>query len=313
MLGYVLKRLLTGAATLLIVFSTIFVVARVIPGDPAQVILGEQATPQALAALRVTLDLDAPLGVQYVRFLAGIFTGDLGVSLISGKPVLQEIARALPSTIELTVVGMFLGVLAGIPLGVLAASRFGSWYDGAVRVLTLAGISFPAFISGILLLLVFAISLGWFPVITIQDSADPLGRLRNLALPALNIGLIMTAYVTRATRAALLTVMSEDYMRTARAKGLRRGQAIWRHGLRNAMIPIVTIVGLYLGTMMGNSVLTEIVFTRPGLGRLILGAIDQRDYTMLNGLMVVFASLVIAANILTDLVYGAFDPRVKYR
>lgn len=311
MLSYVLKRLGVAAATLLIVYTTIFVVARVIPGDPAIVILGEQATPQTLASLRTTLGLDAPLLSQYLDFLRHLSRADLGRSLISDRPVLDEIRAALPYTIELTLAGMALGVLGGIPLGVAAAARFNSAFDMGARVVSLLGISFPAFISGILLLLAFAIQLPWFPIITIQHD-DLAGRLHNLLLPAVNLAIIMAAYVMRATRASMLATLSEDYIRTARAKGLSRHRVLWGHGVRNAMIPVITVIGLYLGTMMGNSVLTEIVFTRPGLGRLILGAIVQRDYTMLNGLMVAFATIVIAANFVTDLCYGAFDPRIRY-
>jgi ABC-type dipeptide/oligopeptide/nickel transport system permease component len=183
----------------------------------------------------------------------------------------------------------------------------------AARLFSLAGLSFPAFVTAILLLLVFAIQLPWFPVISAPRVDDPIDRLRNLVLPAFNLGLIMTAYVTRVARSSMLNVLGEDYIRTARAKGIGGSAVLWRHALRNAMIPVATVVGLYLGTMLGNSVLTEIVFNRPGLGKLLLGALGQRDYTMLQGLMVFFAGVIVLANAATDIAYGIIDPRVRYK
>ena len=199
----------------------------------------------------------------------------------------------------------------GIPLGVIAASRRNQWPDYVSRLLSLVGLSFPGFVSAILMLLAFAVWLQWLPVMS-RAATDPIGHLRNLVLPALNLGLIMTAYIARVTRSSMLEVMGEDYIRTARAKGVPPMTLILRHALGNALIPIVTVVGLYFGTLIGNSVLTEIVFTRPGLGKLILGALQSRDYTLLQGLMVVFATFVILVNTATDLIYAFVDPRVSY-
>lgn len=313
MTGFVARRLLLSIPTLFIMLTAIFVLVRLVPGDAASVILGDQASAAALAALREKLGLDQPIQVQYLAFIGKILTGDLGQSLSSGRSVVQEVLLVLPSTIELTVAAIAIGLLFGLPLGIVAALSRNGWIDYVARIVSLVGLSFPAFVSGILMLIVFAIQLGWFPVLGTTSGAGDLGeRLRALALPALNLGFIMTAYVMRVTRAAMLGVLTEDYIRTARAKGVSPAQLVATHALRNSLIPIITVVGLYFGTLIGNSVLTEIIFNRPGLGKLIIGALNARDYTLLQGLMIIFAICVIIVNTLTDLAYGLVDPRVKY-
>lgn len=311
MTKYLIRRLLLAIPTLFLMLTVIFVLVRLVPGDPAIAILGDQASEQSLQRLREQLGLNDPIHIQYLKFLGDVLTGNFGVSLTSGRSVLHEVAIVLPHTLQLTAAAILIGAVIGVPLGTWAAIYRNKWPDYASRVLSLVGLSFPAFVSGILLLLAFAIQLRWFPVIGTSGSgfAD---QMRNLVLPAINLGLIMTAYITRVTRSSTLNVLGEDYIRTARAKGVRPVKLIMRHTLRNALIPVVTVVGLYFGTLVGNSVLTEIVFTRPGLGRLILGALSSRDYTLLQGLMVVFATFVILVNTLTDIVYGLIDPRVKY-
>ena len=312
MTGFVVRRLGFALVTLWAVLTLVFFIVRVVPGDPAQVVLGDQATADAIAAMRVRLGLDRPLATQYAEFLFGALRGDWGVSLVTGRPVLVEVMDVLPWTLELTVASLVVGAVIGIPLGVWAAVNRNRIPDYVTRLVSLLGLSFPAFVSGILLLIVFAIQLRWFPVMSTQaDSIS--GWLRALALPAFNLGLIMAAYITRVTRSAMLEVLSEDYVRTARAKGVPWRVVVWRHALRNALIPVITIVGLYLGVLIGNSVLTEIVFNRPGLGKLIVGALNQRDYTMLQGMMVIYTLVVIVVNLLTDLAYGAADPRVKLK
>ncbi len=313
MMRYAVKRLLLAIPTLLAMLTAVFILVRLVPGDPAAVMLGDQASAEALAALRTRLGLDLPMQVQDLHFLRDMLSGDFGVSMASGRTVLQEVGLVLPWTLQLTAASIAIGVLLGLPLGTWAALRRNRWPDYLGRVVSLTGLSFPAFVSGILMLLAFAIQLRWFPVIGSTVEGDWTSRLRALVLPAFNLGLIMTAYVMRVTRSSMLGVMGEDYVRTARAKGVRPVRLVLRHGLRNALIPIVTVVGLYFGTLIGNSVLTEIVFNRPGLGKLILGALNTRDYTLLQGLMVVFAACVIFVNLLTDLVYGLVDPRVKYQ
>jgi ABC-type dipeptide/oligopeptide/nickel transport system permease component len=313
MMSYVLGRLLLAIPTLFVMLTAIFVLVRLVPGDAASVILGDQASAASLAALREKLGLDQPVHVQYFVFLAKILSGDLGQSLSTGRSVVQEVLLVLPSTIELTVAAITIGLVFGLPLGVAAALSHNGWIDTASRVVSLVGLSFPAFVSGILMLIVFAIQLGWFPVLgNTSGSGDFAGRMHALALPAINLGIIMMAYVTRVTRAAMLGVLTEDYIRTARAKGVGPAGLVMTHALRNSLIPIITVVGLYFGTLIGNSVLTEIIFNRPGLGKLIIGALGARDYTLLQGLMIIFAICVIIVNTLTDLAYGLVDPRVKY-
>jgi peptide/nickel transport system permease protein len=311
MYAFIAKRLLSAAVTLFAVLTLIFVLVRIVPGDPAQVILGDQASAEAIAQLRERLGLDQPIIVQYGTFLANLTTGDFGNSLVTGAPVLREVLAVLPYTLELAGAALLIGSAIGIPLGVWAALKRNRPTDYWVRILTLTGLSFPAFTSGILLLLIFSIQLQWFPVISNQGAgfAD---HMRGLALPAINLGIIMAAFIARVARSSMLDVLSQDYVRTAMAKGVSTRTVIYRHALRNALIPIVTVIGLYFGVQIGNSVLTEIVFNRPGLGKLIVGALNQRDYTMLQGLIVSYASIVVIVNLVTDLTYGLIDPRVQY-
>lgn len=311
MLRFVAKRLLLAIPTLWAVLTLVFVLVRVVPGDPTIVILGDQASPAARAALRERLGLDRPLIVQYGEFMGQIVQGDLGRSLVTNRPITTDVWAVLPFTIELTLAALFIGVVVGVPLGVAAAQRRDGFVDWFARLFSLAGLSFPAFVSGILLLIAFAVQLRWFPVISTANAADPVERIRALVLPAINLGLIMVAYVTRVTRSGMLKALGEDYIRTARAKGMPHATVVWRHALRNVLVPIVTVVGLYLGVLIGNAVVTEIVFNRPGLGKLIVTALNQRDYALLQGLMVVSAFAIVVANILTDLTYGLVDPRVK--
>lgn len=312
MTAFILKRLGFAAITLFAVLTIVFFIVRVLPGDPAMAILGDQASEASLKALRLRLGLDVPLYQQYVEFLGGVLVGDWGVSMVSGRPVITEIMKVLPATLELTVASLILGAVVGIPVGVWSAVRRNKLPDYVARIGSLLGLSFPAFVSAVLLLMFFSIQLRWFPVISSTQGGGIVEHLRNLALPAINLGLIMAAYITRVARSAMLEVLNQDYVRTARAKGLAFAVIVWRHCLRNAMIPVVTVVGLYLGILIGNSVLTEIVFNRPGLGKLIVGALNQRDYTMLQGMMVIYTLIVVLVNLITDLTYGLIDPRIKY-
>lgn len=308
--AFLVKRLMFAVVTLFAVLTLVFAVVRIVPGDPALVILGDQADAAAIAALQKRLGLDRPILEQYITFLAGAIRGDWGVSLVTGRPVIREVLDVLPWTLELTALSMVLGVGIGVPLGVWAAVNRNRMPDYVTRIGSLIGLSFPPFVSAILLLIIFSLILRWFPVIS-SNRSTPWAWFQSIMLPALNLGLIMAAYITRVTRSAMLEVMQEDYVRTARAKGVPWSVIVWRHALRNALIPIVTIVGLYLGILIGNSVLTEIVFNRPGLGKLIIGALNQRDYMMLQGMMVIYTLIVVLVNVLTDLTYALVDPRVK--
>ncbi|MCB1492222.1 MAG: ABC transporter permease [Rhodobiaceae bacterium] len=313
MIAYTLKRLGFAVITLFLVLTCVFILVRVIPGDPAQVVVGEHASQSAIEAVRVRLGLDQPIYVQYFGFLAQILGGDLGSSMITHRPVIDEIVNVLPYTAELTVASLILGLILGVPAGVLAAVWRNRIPDYLMRIISLIGLSAPAFVTAIVLMIAFAIRLRWFPVISAGGGKDLLDHLRNMALPTLSLGLIMMAYITRVTRSAMLEVLNQDFVRTARAKGAPRQVVIWRHALGNCLIPITTVVGLYLGILIGNSVLTEIVFNRPGLGKLILNALSQRDYTLLQGLIVIYTLLVVLVNLITDLTYGFLDPRVQYK
>ncbi len=312
MIGFVVRRLLAAAPTLIAVLTLVFVIVRIVPGDPALVILGDQATPDAIAALRTRLGLDRPLHEQYFDFLFASLTGDFGTSLVTGRPIVSEVGAVLPHTLDLTGAAMLIGTVVGVPVGIWAALHRNRAIDVAARLLSLLGLSFPVFVSGIFLLLLFALHWKVFPVIGNANLADPVDRLHKLVLPAITLGLVMAAYITRVTRSAMLHVLSEDFIRTARAKGVPWRAVVWKHGLRNALIPVVTVVGLYVGILIGNSVLTEIVFNRPGLGKIIVGALNQRDYSMLQGLMVIYCFLIVVVNLITDLTYGLIDPRVKH-
>ncbi len=311
MIFYVLRRLLAAIPTLLAVLTLVFVIVRVVPGDPAVAILGDRATPDAVAALDAKLGLDQPIWRQYATFIGQSLTGDFGRSMVTNRPILTDVAAVLPHTIDLTLAAVLIGTLVGVPAGVWAALYRNRAIDIAARVLSLIGLSFPVFVSGVFLLLAFALHWRIFPVIGNANLADPIDRLTKLVLPAVTLGLVMAAYITRVTRSAMLQVLGEDYMRTARAKGVPWRRVVWRHGLRNAGLPVVTVVGLYFGILIGNSVLTEIVFNRPGLGKIIVSALNQRDYTMLQGLMVVYCFMIVLVNLITDLAYGFIDPRVK--
>lgn len=313
MLPFLTKRLGFAVVTLFCVLTLVFLIVRILPGDPALVILGDQASPASITALRERLGLDQPLLVQYAQFLLQVMQGDLGNSMVTGRPVTQEILRVLPYTMELTIAALILGVILGVPTGVWAAVKRNQFPDYLLRFISLLGLSLPAFVTAIILLLVFSIQLRWFPIISAGTGETLVDRLRQMALPTLALALIMMAYITRVTRSAMLEVLSQDFVRTARAKGASQFTVVWRHALGNCLIPITTVVGLYLGILIGNSVLTEIVFSRPGLGKLILTALTQRDYTLLQGMIVVYTLMVVVVNLLTDLTYGFLDPRVQYK
>mgnify|MGYP001051781037 CR=1 FL=1 len=313
MLSYMLRRILVSIPILLVVLTLVFLLVRIAPGDPAVAALGDYASQEAVERMRERMGLNAPLWLQYVHFLGKLVQGDFGRSLINDVPVSQQIRRVLPYTLELTGAGIFFGLLFGVPLGVVTALRRNTLLDYGGRIFGLAGLSVPAFYLGILLMLLFSVQLDWFPVVGGGELSDLRDNLHHLVLPALSLGLIMTAYITRMTRSAMLQVLNEDYMRTARAKGLRERIVLLRHGLRTALIPIVSVIGVYSIVLIGSSVMTEVVFSRPGLGKLMVGAMKQRDYTTLQSIMVIYASFVVIINLVTDLAYGMLDPRIRYQ
>ena len=309
---YIARRLLLSIPVFLGVVTIVFLVVRVIPGDPATAALGDYASKEAVDALRQRMGLDVPLPVQYLRFLGDLVRGELGASMITGASIRAQIAHALPYTVELTALAILIGVAIGIPVGVYTAIRRNRLPDYIGRILSLTGLSVPAFYFGILLMLLLAIQLRWLPAVGGGASDDVGERTRHVILPALTLGLIMTASVARLTRSAMLNVLIQDYVRTARAKGLRERVVRLRHALRSALLPIVSITGLWAVSLIGDSVTVEVVFARPGLGKMMVGAILQRDYTALQSVMVVYTGFVVAINLLTDLLYGWVDPRIRH-
>jgi ABC-type dipeptide/oligopeptide/nickel transport system permease component len=313
MFNYAVRRIIQSIPILFVVFTLVFVIVRVLPGDPATAALGDYASKEAVEALRKNMGLDAPLWKQYLSFLGNLLQGHLGISIITGYPVGQQVMKVLPYTLTLTFGAIVFGYVFGIPLGIPAAVKRNSFVDYFNRIFSLVGLSIPAFYLGILMMYLFSIKLKIFPVVGGGDPGDLASTLRHLVLPALSLGLIMTAYVTRMTRSSLLNVLMEDYIRTARSKGLPEKKVLFKHALRNALIPIVALGGLYAVVLIGSSVMIEIVFSRPGLGSLMVGAIKQRDYTTLQSVMVVYALIVVILNLAVDLVYGLIDPRIQYR
>jgi ABC-type dipeptide/oligopeptide/nickel transport system permease component len=311
MFTLILRRLLLAIPTLIVVITIIFIIVRVIPGDPAQAALGDQASAEAVDALRDELGLNQSLWGQYVDYMGGLLQGDLGKSLITRNSAWEQIRFVLPYTIELTIASIILALVLGVPTGVITAIKRNTWIDYVGRILSLIGLSAPAFYIGILLIYFFSANLGWFPAIGAGTFSEPGDNLKALVLPAITLGLVETAYVARMTRSVMLNVLSEDYVRTARAKGLTERTVMAKHALRAGLVPIVSLVGLFTIGLIGSSVLTEEVFGRPGLGKLMIGATRQRDYTLLQAIMVVYALIIVIVNIIVDIVYTMVDPRVR--
>ncbi len=312
MILHIGRRLLLAIPTLLAVFTIIFIIVRVAPGDPAVAALGDYASADAVEALRARMGLNEPLWKQYLTFLGDLTRGDLGRSLISQKPVSEQIGFVLPYTLELTTAAILVGLLLGIPTGVITAIRRNTATDYVGRMLSLLGLSFPSFYLGILFMFFFAVRLGLFPAVGSAPFSEPARNLHYLVLPALTLGLIETAYIARMTRSVVLTILTDDYIRTARAKGLEEWVVLVKHALRAALIPIVSLVGIFAISLIGSSVLVEEVFARPGLGKLMVGATKQKDYTTLQSIMVVYALIIVIINLVTDIIYTYVDPRVRY-
>jgi ABC-type dipeptide/oligopeptide/nickel transport system permease component len=312
MLTYIVRRICFSLPVFLGVITIVFFVVRVIPGDPATAALGDYASKEAVEALRERTGLNDPLGVQYLNFLRALLHGDLGQSMITGTPIRAQIAHAVPYTLELTLLAIAIGLALGVPIGIHTAVRRNRWADYIGRLLSLTGLSVPAFYLAILLILLLAIHLKWLPAIGAGDSGSLSERARYLVLPAVTLGLIMTASVARLTRSAMLNVLNQDYVRTARAKGVHERLVYLRHALRAALLPIVSVTGIWAVSLIGDSVTVELVFARPGLGKLMVGAVLQRDYTALQSIIVVYTAFVVSINLLADLVYGWADPRIRY-
>ncbi|HIG47469.1 MAG TPA: ABC transporter permease [candidate division Zixibacteria bacterium] len=303
-MNYIFRRLLHIIPVLFGVTLLTFSMLHLIPGDPAQILAGPDASASDIMALRQQMGLDRPLAVQYVGYLEGLARGDLGRSMSTRRPVLEELMDRFPNTLILAVAGVGVAVLLGIPIGVFAAIRARTMVDHAAMVLALLGISAPAFWLGFILMMVFSVHLGWFPSAGYRSWG-------HLVLPAFTLGSGAMAIVARMTRSSLLEVLNQDYVRTARAKGLPEVLVIAKHALRNALIPTTTVVGLSFGSLLGGAVLTEMVFAWPGLGRLIVYSIGIRDLPVIQGAVLLLALTFVLVNLGVDLLYGLIDPRVR--
>jgi peptide/nickel transport system permease protein len=310
---FVARRLAALAATLVLVSVLVFVVVRVLPGDPALIIMGTEGSPEAAARLRQALGLDRPLLVQYLDWIGRALRGDLGRSIQYDVPVGSLIGSRLAVTVPLTLLAAGFMVAVAIPVGVFAATHQRRWGDYLVMVLSQVGVAVPAFWAGLLLVLLFSVKLGWFQSGGFDGWGQGAGpALRQLLLPALALGLFQVAVVARTTRSAVLEVLREDYVRTARAKGAAERVVLFRHALRNALIPVVTVAGVQLGQLMAGSIILESVFYLPGLGRLALGAISARDLPVVQGVVLFVASVIVTINVAVDLLYGVLDPRIRH-
>ena len=334
MASFALRRLAALAPVLLLVLAIVFSLVRLIPGDPAVTLLGPGAIEQQIAALRAQMRLDEPVLLQFAHYLAGVLQGDLGTALKSGAPVSREILQRLPATLELSVCATLLAVLVGVPIGVLSATRPNSAFDHAARLLSLVGVSTPAFLLALVLQLIFATSLGWLPVsgrlspfiqitpvtgfavldgVLTGDWRAVGNAAQHLILPTVVLAAFLAATLGRFVRNTMLEVLGEDFIRTARAKGLSRGQVLLGHGLRNALLPAITVMGLKFAELLGGAILTETIFAWPGVGRFMFEAIRNRDYPVIQGTTLVFSLLFILTSLLVDLLHGVLDPRVRKR
>jgi peptide/nickel transport system permease protein len=313
MLSYTIRRILAAVPVMAVVALFVFLLLRLTPGDPAAIIAGDMATPAQLTKIRDTLGLNDPIAVQFFTWIGQLLRGDLGTSLISQTPVTTLIGQRLEPTLSLALFAIILSVLIAVPLGVMAAWRHGGWLDSLVMTSSVLGFSLPVFVIGYILIQIFAIELKLLPVQGFRSISQGLGPfLERAILPALTVATIYIALIARMTRASMLDVLGEDYVRTARAKGLTEKIVLFRHALRNAAIPILTVIGTGFALMISGVVVTESVFNYPGLGRLTVDAILARDYPVIQGLILMTSGIYVLINLLIDLSYAFLDPRIRY-
>ncbi len=305
MLAFIARRLILAIPTLFGVLVVVFLLLYIAPGDPVMEMVGERADAETIARLRAELRLDDPVPVQFAHYAGGVLTGDLGTSYITGRPIARDIVERFPKTLQLATAAMLLAASLGITIGVLSARRPGSAFDRLAMAGAYLGISFPVYWVGLILILVFAVTLRWLP-------PSGFGRLEYLVLPALALGTRSIAFLARITRSAMLEVLNSDFIRTARAKGLRERGVLSRHALRNAQIPIITVLGLDFGSYLAGSILTETIFSWPGLGRYVVNAIARRDLPAIQGSILFLSLVFVLVNLVTDLLYAKADPRVRY-
>jgi peptide/nickel transport system permease protein len=313
MTRYVIQRIIGMLAVMFTVVTIVFVIVRVAPGDPAAVMLGPDATPADIAALRERLGLDQPLVVQYVYFLGQLLRGDLGQSIFLNMPVLSALGERAEPTFFLTVFSILIASIIALPVGILSAYRRGSLFDQLATTLAMLAASIPSFWLGLILIQVFAVRLGWFPVSGYGGpDASFLTRLSHLVLPALALGVVSSALITRFTRASMLDVLNDDYVRTARSKGMGEFRVVMKHAFKNALIPVLTVVGLTAALLISGAIVTETVFGLPGVGNLVVSAVLRRDYPVIQGALLVIAALYVLINFVIDMLYLLIDPRVRY-
>ena len=305
MIAFLVRRFLLTIPVVWIVVTLVFALVHLVPGDPVAQMLGEGAAVTEVERLRQELGLDRPILEQYVSYMSGIFRGDLGVSFRNQETVLRSVAQRYPATIQLAVAAIVLSFLIAVPLGVLAAVRRGSIADRSIGAFTLVGLSLPNFVLGPLMILLFSIGLGWLPVSGRES-------LAHLILPALTMGGVMAAITTRMVRSSMLEEIHQDYVRTARAKGLSEGRVLFRHALQNGLIPVLTVMGLQFGNLLTGAIIIETIFSWPGLGQLLFQAISARDYPLVQGCILAIALTYIVVNRLTDVIYSLVDPRIRY-
>ena len=332
MIGYVVRRVLSAVPVLLGVTILVFSLIHLIPGDPATAMLGERATAVSLARVRASLGLDKPLWQQYLIYMSKVLRGDLGTSILRGDSITGELLIRFPATLELSASSILIALIVGIPAGVFAAVRRNSWFDNGTMLLSLAGVSMPIFWLGLMMQTLFSVMLHWFPTsaqitATLEFKAIThfvlidsiwqgnwvvlLDWLRHLVMPAVALSTIPLATIARMTRSSMLDVLGQDYVRTAWAKGLRFSTVVLKHALRNALLPIVTVAGLLIGTLLSGAVLTETIFSWPGIGRWVFEAIQARDYPIIQGVTLFVTALVVFVNLLVDISYAFLDPRIR--
>ncbi len=304
MLRFLTYRLFSTLLVCTGVSIMVFLLIHMVPGDPVDMMLGESARPADRAALRHALGLDQPLWTQFSQYFSGLFQGNLGVSIHSSRPVSELLLERAPATIELALAALLVSVIIALPMGVLAAVRRNTLWDRGAMAFSLLGVSIPNFWLGPMLILVFSLGLGWFPVSGREYSG-------SLVLPAITLGTAMAAVLSRMVRSSLLEVLGEDFIRTARAKGMPERIVVWKHALLNALLPVITLLGLQLGVLLGGAVITETVFSWPGLGKLTIDAILRRDYPVVQGAILLISITYVVVNMLTDIIYGIVDPRIR--
>ncbi len=312
MKGYLFRRCLLVIPTLVGIATVIFIIIRLAPGRPAEILLGDYATPEARALLERKMGLDQPVLIQYGIYIWNLIQGDFGRSFATDRLVLPEIIRHLPYTVELAGAAILVSILIGLPAGILSAVKRDTLFDRVSMVIALFLAAMPLFWLGVLLMLLFSIRLGWFPLIGAGDPAT-LNAVKYLVLPAIALAGTPTAIVARMTRSSVLEIIQQEFVKVARAKGLGEYRVILKHVLKNVMIPVTTIIGLNMGQLLGGSVVIEMVFARPGLGKLLIDSIYSRDYLQVQGTVIVIAALFVFINLLVDLNYSLFDPRIRYR